>query len=62
MIACDLGQHAVHRPEEQPFTLCNPLVIGRSTETFSMWDDCMSFPHLMVRLRRHESISLRYYD
>ena len=27
-----------------------------------MWDDCMSFPWLMVRLRRHRSISLRYTD
>jgi len=27
-----------------------------------MWDDCMSFPWLMVRLRRHRSISLQYVD
>ncbi|CAE8583214.1 unnamed protein product [Polarella glacialis] len=47
MIACDLGRDAVHRPGEQPFTLCNPEVLSRSTETFSLWDDCMSFPDLM---------------
>ena len=62
MIACDLGEDAVHRPGEQPFTLCNPSVIDSSDGSFSLWDDCMSFPHLMVRLRRAESISLRYYD
>jgi peptide deformylase len=27
-----------------------------------MWDDCMSFPWLMVRVRRHRSISLSYTD
>jgi peptide deformylase len=25
-----------------------------------MWDDCMSFPSLLVRVQRYESISLRY--
>jgi len=62
MIACNLGPDAVHRPHEQPFTLCNPEVIHRADDTFSLWDDCMSFPHLMVRLRRSKSISLRYFD
>ena len=62
MIACNLGPDAVHRPDAQPFTMCNPQVLSRSTSTFSLWDDCMSFPELMVRLRRHESISLRYQD
>jgi len=27
-----------------------------------MWDDCMSFPTLLCRLQRHESISLQYVD
>ena len=62
MIACDLGREAVHRPHEQPFTLCNPEVLHYASSTFSLWDDCMSFPNLMVRLRRSESISLRYFD
>ena len=51
MIACNLGADASHRPGEQPFTLCNPEITWRSEETFSLWDDCMSFPHLMVPLR-----------
>ena len=24
MIACNLGANAVHRPEDQPFTMCTP--------------------------------------
>lgn len=60
MIACNLGSSTKHRPGEQPFTLINPKIVWRSEETFSMWDDCMSFPEKMVRLRRHKSISLTY--
>jgi peptide deformylase len=42
--------------------LVNPEIEWRSPGTFTMWDDCMSFPGLLVRVRRHESISIRYLD
>ena len=45
-----------------PFTMVNPEITWRSEETFTMWDDCMSFPFLLVRVRRHRSISVRYLD
>ncbi|MGH2725061.1 MAG: peptide deformylase [Actinomycetota bacterium] len=53
-IAVDLGQG--------PFLVIDPVVTWRSEETFTLWDDCMSFPWLMVRLRRHRSISLSYTE
>ena len=53
-VAVNLGQG--------PFLIVNPEVTWRSPETFSMWDDCMSAPDLLVRLRRHESLSLRYQN
>ena len=53
-IAVNLGDGA--------FTMINPEITWRSEETFTMWDDCMSFPFLLVRVRRHRSISLRYLD
>ncbi|MGZ9067397.1 MAG: peptide deformylase, partial [Burkholderiales bacterium] len=34
----------------------------RSEETFTMWDDCMSFPDLLVRVARAKSLSLEYVD
>jgi len=40
----------------------NPVITWRSCETFTMWDDCMSFPNLLVRLRRHESITVSWRD
>jgi peptide deformylase len=45
-----------------PFFIINPVITVRSDETFTMWDDCMSFPDLLVRLERHRTISLRYQD
>eukprot|EP00931_Biecheleriopsis_adriatica_P004163 TRINITY_DN105876_c0_g1_i1.p1 TRINITY_DN105876_c0_g1~~TRINITY_DN105876_c0_g1_i1.p1 ORF type:complete len:210 (-),score=39.98 TRINITY_DN105876_c0_g1_i1:49-678(-) len=63
MIACNLSStDSDYRKDEQPFTICNPVITWKSDEKFSLWDDCMSFPDLLVRVRRHESISLRYED
>lgn len=44
------------------FTMFNPEIIYRSEETFTMWDDCLSFPNLMVCVRRHKHISVRYIN
>ena len=40
----------------------NPEIVWRSRETFTLWDDCMSFPDLMVKVRRHRSISIQFQD
>jgi peptide deformylase len=53
-VAVDLG--------EGPFLVVDPVITERSAQTFTMWDDCMSFPWILVRLRRHRSISLEYTD
>jgi peptide deformylase len=45
-----------------PFTMINPEITWAAGETFTMWDDCMSFPFLLVRVRRHRSVSVRYLD
>jgi peptide deformylase len=42
--------------------LVNPRITWRSGLSFTMWDDCMSFPDLFVRLERSESISVAYLD
>jgi peptide deformylase len=54
MIAMNLG--------EGPFLLVNPELSGFSRERFTLWDDCMSFPWLMVRVERHLHLDLRYRD
>jgi len=47
---------------DRAFVIANPVITWKSAETFTMWDDCMSFPWIMVRLRRHRSISVQYVD
>jgi peptide deformylase len=44
------------------FFVVNPVITWRSDETFTMWDDCMSFPDLLVKLERVKSLSLQYVD
>ncbi|HVY44595.1 MAG TPA: peptide deformylase [Minicystis sp.] len=44
------------------FVAHNPEITWTSPETFTLWDDCMSFPSLLVRVRRHASVSFRYTD
>jgi peptide deformylase len=53
-IAVDLGGGT--------FFIVNPVIAAQSEKTFTMWDDCMSFPDLLVRVERFRSISLRYVD
>ena len=44
------------------FFVVNPVITWQSDETFTMWDDCMSFPDLLVKVERAKSLSLRYVD
>ena len=46
----------------ETFAMINPVVTWRSAETFTMWDDCMCFPELLVKLRRHSSISVEFVN
>ena len=47
---------------EGPFTMFNPEITRRSGETFTLWDDCMSFPFLLVRVARDASIDVEFED
>ena len=40
----------------------NPEITRISNEMIELWDDCMSLPNLLVRLRRHQTIHIRYFD
>lgn len=47
---------------DKQLTIFNPVIGWQSEDTFLLWDDCMSFPDLMVKIRRHSSISVVYQD
>lgn len=46
----------------KPFALVNPEITWRSDELFEVWDDCLSVPDRVVRVQRHRSVSIRYFD
>jgi peptide deformylase len=47
---------------DRPYVILNPELKDLSDEKFELWDDCMSFPNLLVRVERHESLTLHYRD
>ncbi|WP_296705893.1 peptide deformylase [Algoriphagus sp.] len=47
---------------DKPYVILNPELKSLSEEMFEMWDDCMSFPNLLVKVRRHQSLTLSYRD
>lgn len=46
----------------EPMPLINPSIVRSSDEKMELWDDCFSFPDLMVRVRRSVEIAVRYTD
>jgi peptide deformylase len=46
----------------QPYVLLNPELSEQSATLFELWDDCMCFPNLLVRVQRHEAVTVTYRD
>jgi len=47
---------------DNPTVFINPTFTELSDEVFELWDDCMSFPNLLVRLRRHKWLKIKFLD
>jgi len=47
---------------DKPWLIINPVMEAPSTAMIELWDDCMSFPDLLVRVRRHASFTMRWRD
>ena len=45
-----------------PKVLINPELSDLSDEMIELWDDCMSFPNLLVKLRRHKSCTVCFLN
>lgn len=46
----------------KPVIFINPELLFSGEETIDIWDDCMSFPNLMVRVRRSKQCTVQYQD
>ena len=47
---------------DKPYVIINPTLEFVGDEMMELMDDCMSFPGLLVRVRRHRHCILRYRD
>lgn len=47
---------------DRPLAFYNPELCDFSEEMIELWDDCMSFPNLLVRLRRHRRCKMKFRD
>jgi peptide deformylase len=47
---------------DKPKIIINPVFEYLSEEMFELWDDCMSFPNLLVKVNRHKNLTIKYLD
>ena len=52
----------VYMSIDRPTVFLNPVLDQLSDECFEMWDDCLSFPELLVRVSRHRRCRIRFRD
>ena len=48
--------------DNKPTIFVNPELTNLSKKMFEVWDDCMCFPNLLVRVKRHKSCTIKYVD
>lgn len=47
---------------DRPVVCINPEFTYMSNDKFELWDDCMSFPNLLVKVKRHKKVTIKYKD
>ncbi|MFO0981380.1 MAG: peptide deformylase [Planctomycetota bacterium] len=46
----------------EPMVIINPRLTRTSPDLIEVWDDCMCFPDLLVRVLRHRACRLTFHD
>ncbi|MFZ5642428.1 MAG: peptide deformylase [Bacillota bacterium] len=47
---------------DAPTVIINPFITLKSKEMMEVWDDCMSFPELFVKVYRHRECRINFLD
>ena len=47
---------------DKPVVFINPALQNLSEEMIEVWDDCMCFPELLVKVKRHKSCTVQHHD
>ena len=48
--------------DKQRWTMINPEITDVGPQDFQVWDDCFSFPELLVRVTRAHTVTVSYTD
>ncbi len=48
--------------DKQRWTMINPEITDVGPNDFTVWDDCFSFPNLLVRVTRAHQVTVSYTD
>ena len=59
---CGLPHRVFVLWSETPFVCFNPRIIDQTTETTILEEGCLSFPHLIVKVKRPTAIKVRFQD
>lgn len=57
-----VGKRVIYRHLDTPLLLINPVLSFPEKEQMELWDDCMSFPGLYVRVKRYRQCVVTYRD
>jgi peptide deformylase len=57
-----ISKRIIYMNISEPIIFINPELVDLSPEMIELWDDCMSFPELLVRVKRHRTCRVNYYD
>ncbi len=49
-------------PGEEPWPVVNPVITERSKEKIVVWDACLSFLSIFMKVERYREITVRYQD
>ena len=62
--ACQIGfaKRLIYMFIDRPVVFINPSLENMSEERIEVWDDCMCFPDLLVKVLRHKRCTIRFRD
>ena len=57
-----VAKRLIYQYITEPVVYINPVLTIVGNDTVDLWDDCMSFPDILVKVTRHRGCRIQYYD
>ncbi len=57
-----IKKRVIYMHVEEPILFINPEMTLEGTDLMELWDDCMSFPDLLVRVKRYVRCQVKFKD